>query len=541
MNSISKLVSMVPLLVVAAGCNTDLSVENLSNPDVGRVFAVPASIEATIASGYQSTHNAITNTALQPEVEVIGLESYSSLNNFNMGIRVSIPRAPIQNSNGAPSIFREFSALSRGSRLMVEAIDALNRLTAAGQSLGTPAQDLRGKAFGYFVAGTDLGWLAMIYDSAGVVKPGMTSDEIPPLSGAADVMKVAITYLDSAVNIASDPASGNTGGFPTPDPWMSGTALSRDGFIRLVRSYRARFRAGVARTPEQRAAVDWAKIIDDAENGIQSDIMVNVGGTTGWDIGFNSSQMHVDPGWSQMSMMYYGMADTSGAYAAFIAAPVTTRSGYFLVKTPDKRWPAGETRAEQQKASTTPSGFTSKPYIINRTLAEVPGDGWGVSFYDFFRLKYIRLNSQTGPYPEFAKAENNLLAAEAYIRTGNIGAAAAKIDLTRTANGLPALSGAVTSATQPVPGGRACVPQVPSGSTVSCGNILEAMKYEKRMETAYTSFGRWWIDGRGWGDLVANSAFEYPVPYEEMQARQKPSYNLGGGTGSSTGKGTYGF
>ena len=40
------------------------------------------------------------------------------------------------------------------------------------------------------------------------------------------------------------------------------------------------------------------------------------------------------------------------------------------------------------------------------------------------------------------KAENDLLAAEGYIRTGNIAAAAAKIDLTRVANGgLPALTG----------------------------------------------------------------------------------------------------
>jgi hypothetical protein len=61
------------------------------------------------------------------------------------------------------------------------------------------------------------------------------------------------------------------------------------------------------------------------------------------------------------------------------------------------------------------------------------------------------------------------------------------------------------------------------------------------METAFTSFGRWWIDGRGWGDLPENTAYEYPVPYQEMQARQHPSYNLGGGTGSNAAKGTYGF
>ena len=70
---------------------------------------------------------------------------------------------------------------------------------------------------------------------------------------------------------------------------------------------------------------------------------------------------------------------------------------------------------------------------------------------------------------------------------------------------------------------------------------MEAMKYEKRTETAYSSFGRWWIDGRGWGDLVEATAFEYPVPYQEMQSRQRPPYNVGGGSKSSSAKGTYGY
>ena len=129
--------------------------------------------------------------------------------------------------------------------------------------------------------------------------------------------------------------------------------------------------------------------------------------------------------------------------------------------------------------------MTSKPYISNRPLAnDVAGDGWGISFYDYYPLALHQVNSNTGPFPEFMKAENDLLAAEGYIRTGNIAEAAAKIDLTRVAiGGLPALSGVVTSATQAVPGGANCVPQVPTGTgTVACGNILEAMKYEKRIE-----------------------------------------------------------
>jgi hypothetical protein len=74
-----------------------------------------------------------------------------------------------------------------------------------------------------------------------------------------------------------------------------------------------------------------------------------------------------------------------------------------------------------------------------------------------------------------------------------------------------------------------------------CGNIMEAMKWEKRMEVGWTSYARWYVDSRGWGDLVQGSPNEYPVPYQEMNARRKPSYSLGGGGPSSATKGTYGF
>ena len=79
------------------GCDQSLAVENLTDPDIGRVFATGASIESTIGAGYQTIHNAMANTNNQPGVEVFGLESYSQLNNFNLGTRAAIPRLPINN------------------------------------------------------------------------------------------------------------------------------------------------------------------------------------------------------------------------------------------------------------------------------------------------------------------------------------------------------------------------------------------------------------------------------------------------------------
>ena len=95
------------------------------------MFATGASIESTIGAGYQTVHNAMANTNNQPGVEVFGLESYSQLNNFNLGTRAAIPRLPINNVIGAPSIFSEFTALAKEARLVINAMDALERSSRA--------------------------------------------------------------------------------------------------------------------------------------------------------------------------------------------------------------------------------------------------------------------------------------------------------------------------------------------------------------------------------------------------------------------------
>lgn len=537
------------LVFLASACDDVLVADNLGSPDVDRVFATPSAVEQTIGTGYQACHNAIIKNSILAALLSLSLESYSGLNNFDLGVRAAIPRNPIANYTGAPSTFSDFSALSRAGRLAANAVNALDKLIAEDIAtpndgvLGSKQRDLRARAFGFFVIGCNQGWLAMVYDSAGRVVPGMPSDSVPPLSSAKDVMDAALAMFDSAIVIASLP---DAAGFSTEASWLGGTATSQANFVRLVRSWRARFRAGVARTPTERIAVDWDKVIADAEAGITTDHTVATGGSTGWNIGFTGSLMYQDGrGWSQISLMYHGMADASGKYVTWLNQPLNERIP-FLVETPDKRWPAGDTRDAQVANSANPANLNSLPFILASKDDET-GAPWGNSFYQSQRTRYIRLNNNQGPFPEMVKAEIDLLAAEGYIRKGDFVKAAAKIDLTRnTRAGLPKLAGVLLNGTDPVPGGASCVPRIPvplgdGRYTTACGNMFEAMKYEKRMETGYTSYGRWWFDSRGWGDLVENTPLEYPTPYEELNARQKPTYSLGGGLGSSAAKGTYGF
>jgi len=395
----------------------------------------------------------------------------------------------------------------------------------------------------YFTLGFAHGQVSLLYDSAYTIKPGepYDPDNLLPLVGASEVNAWALQALDSAFAI-SDRARGLTPeGFPADWIGVSG-GVDVDRFRRIVRSYKARYRAGVARDAQQRAAVDWAAVIADATNGIDSDHVLQMSSTAGWSLAV-LAQLRVSTGWSQMTPFILGMADTSGGYQAWLAQPLMQRTP-FLMHTPDRRFPSGATRGLQTAASGGNSrsgpGAASMLYFRNRPSGEdTPAEPWGTWYYDNHRFWGVGAAGGSGPFVAMARAENDMLAAEGYIRTGQVALATPLIDRYRTAAGLPSVAG-ITNTTTPVPGGNACVPKVPQApgfTTTACGNILEAMKWEKRVETSFTGASQWFIDSRGWGDLAEGTVTQWPVPWQELFARGFSSYT----TQDRAPRGTYGF
>ena len=123
--------------------------------------------------------------------------------------------------------------------------------------------------------------------------------------------------------------------------------------------------------------------------------------------------------------------------------------------------------------------------------------------------------------------ELDFLAAEANFRLGNKDAAMAIVNKYRTTNGqLPAF----TSVDGVAPGGDRCVPQNADGS---CGNLWEALKYEKRIELFHYGMGTEYFDDRGWGDLVTNTWLQLPIPASELEILLQEVYTFGGPGGGS--------
>jgi hypothetical protein len=309
----------------------------------------------------------------------------------------------------------------------------------------------------------------------------------------------------------------------------------------MVRSFKARFRANIARTPAERAAVDWEAVRADAAAGITANINVALDPSIGWQNSDLTTLMQFI-GWHQTPAFIIGMADTSGTYNTYLGVPITgspSRNGInVLIRTPDKRFPVGETRAAQQAFQSDVVPLTGV-YFRNRPSGQDTGnnaDPWSNSQYDNFRFRAIRDANGIGSWVLMAVTEIRMLQAEALMNLGRTAEAIPLINATRTANGLPAIPTTAAS-TDPVPGGTACVPRVPQPgvfTTAVCGSVFEAMKWEKRLETQMTGFAQWYFDSRGWGDLPVGTGLSFPVPYQELDSRAKPLYNGTLAAGAST-------
>jgi hypothetical protein len=540
-------------LIGAVACNdTDLTVQNPNSGNSARVLGTPNDAEALLGTYYKRWSSGVygSTTDLQGMASVQSMMNHSSLANNCMNARTPFSGASNSNAPGNVCLGEQYRLYSYMGEVNRVASTFLTQVDG-GLNLGTPGRTNRDKAFAEFLRGLSMGYAAMMHDSVAVVAAGQGAEDPGVLVGYKAAADSSYAAFQRAIDLTNATTTDNA--FPIPGAWLpSPTSFTKPNFVALIRSYRARIRANMARTPAERAAVDWASVVADAQNGITTDHLITTNTTSGpvnsWRQQFLSFST-----WHQMPPFYIGMADTSGSYAAWIAQPVGERGAgnvTFTMATPDLRFPQGATRALQQAdfaiTSCTAANTVCKRYFVNRPNGNdnLSGVGFGWSNYDHIRFYPWNQSgdgtgARNGPTPFMTKAEVDMLQAEGLYRQGNLAGAAALVNVTRVKNGLPAIT--AFDATTPVPGGNACVPKVPVSPTfkaVACGTLWDALKYEKRIETAYTHYAAWFLDGRGWGELPKDTPLFWAVPYQDLQARGAALgaiYGAGPGAGNAAG------
>ena len=304
--------------------------------------------------------------------------------------------------------------------------------------------------------------------------------------------------------------------FTVPNTWINGQTLSRQQLREFANSLIARLLVYSARTPAERGAVNWQKVLSATAAGLTFDIGPTLANgvitNTYWArLQGNATGDNIRPNYSLI-----GPADTSGAYATWAAAPLANRDR-FNIATPDRRITG---------ATPTAAGAYFRYRTDNTGFDNTRG------LYNFSAYQWYRNNgsSNTGFGPIMRADENRLLRAEAMLRTGNLDEAANLINSTRartvrigttTYPGLPAVTA------QGVPQSTGCVPRgLKTG--VGCGTLLEALMYERGIELAGMDPTRGWMDRRGFGQLVPGTILHMPIPARYLIALGLPLYSFGG-------------
>ncbi len=513
------------LLIGMAGC-AELDVTNPNAPDAARALASSDDVEALIAGAYSNWIRTMHYSGFAAFASVMAFEHSAPWANFGMEYFGRIPRMPTANVAGGQSVGNLSYSWVRAYRAISAVRSGLAALEEGTVDLGDDNnRTLRAKAYGKLMQGITHGTLALVYDSAFIYDETMDAvlEELE-LKGYGEVMTAALGYLAEAATLAA------SGSFTVPDAWMSMDTDS-DRIVEIAHSVAASYRANVARTPAERAAVDWNAVVAD----------VNAGLTTDWEndadcspsvFCMNGLRYRNRDGWSNLNQWYLGMADQSGGYQEWLATPTLNKLA-FIIQTPDLRWPQGANEVEQLA---NPGVRYTMNTGSSRLWSRPDRGTWRWSYYYHTGPPYIldMVDDREAVIPLITVREMQLLRAEKAYRDGDMPTVATIVNETRVAvGGLNATDAAGLN--------TSCVPKLPNGD---CGDLWEMFKWEKRLETRNVGPLQvgWWLDGRGWGDLMEGTMLHLPVPYREMQLLLESAYNLGGiGGTSSAPMGTYGY
>ncbi len=493
--------------------------------ELSATFVAPQYVEGLIAGSfntwwYRANHHAYAHGMA---TSVMADQHTSSWGNFYMREAGSEPRQPIVYDPSHPYAYVLERPFEKNYTAIVAARDGLIAIagndgqlfTNDDTQVGTDGEDTpRALAFARFVQGLAHASVGVLYDR-GLIVDETTDLEAVDWSPYADMVNAGLGYLQEAIDWASDTT------FTIPSDWVGTDAdIDNQELVRLAHSYMARFMASVARDVGERAAVDWGSVITHIDAGITADFVLQGDGED-WvdDYKYNGAR----PGWSRIDLRMLGPADQQGSWPAWEALPPADRMP-FDIDTDDARLPAypptmvnADWDCYQTTGRTTSCG---KLYTEYRDPMRPFQPEYGTyHFSGYADVRYVDyLDDHLGQMVEMNMAEMNLLKAEALIRTGQAASAVPLINITREANGeLPPVT--VDGAS-----GARCVPRNLDGS---CGDLMEAMKYEKRWETFLTWPGLAFYDDRGWGDLITGTSIQWPVPVQELSALVNKIYTAG--------------
>ena len=488
------------LLVMLSGCK-DLDTTNPNNPDREAVLSTGADLVPVLKGGYVSWWQGVHDD--HPVIALsIAADAYSmSWGNFGAQRFGKEPREFYNNRSNEDPDYKQvaedpwFGCLS--------AVSSANDVLAAlekGISIddGGP-QDQSVRAAAHFLRGLSWGYLGLIFDKGLIANENTDVTKEIPFSEYPEMIEAAEKELNEAIAIATG------AGVDFLHLYFNGVRLDSDQFIRLCHAYAARFLAQMPRTEAENALVDWQKVLDHAEKGI------------------NENFAPLADGKFWVSYHKYVFAETG-------LDPLWARVDQRLIKALDPSQPARYPAVSKGEAPLANKMATSSDARLKADFLFFPVNNFPIERgeWHFSHYKHNRNISDptfagnglsAGPMPAFRVADKDLLRAEALLRLNKKAEAIAILNAgTRSTRGMLApLSGSASNAA-----------------------ILEAIFYERAIELLSTAPMGMWFDRRrtgtrldyttldALGGLQIGTPAHLPVPADELSIRGEKPYTFGG-------------
>jgi len=507
-NRFAALAASAVVVALAGACRPDLNITNPNAPDVARAISTPGDVRNLIGNSFNTWYLGMQGTARPYPGIATGVMAdviTMAFGNFGARFNGQEPRLAYNNSSSADDgrvASDTYDGLYGALGAANDGLNAIKRGVKVAVTEGAADETPQFQAFAYLVQGLTLGFESLVFDKGFVV------DEDTPTGGAtlqayAAVSAAAVTKFDKAIAAAVGQS------WTVPNSFTPGMTLTANAFSRFANTMAARQLAYTPRSPEEAATTNWTKVLAYAEKGISTGAspitlqVVGDGGSLWYDL-----------------LKFYGESQS------------WVRIDQRIIQEMDPTQPLVYTTEVAPPRAVSADARLATDYTFVNTIPFNPARG----FYFFSQWQHTRYlytsfedesGGLVGTLPFVLPAENDLLIAEALVRTGGDKARAATlINKTRVGRGnLSPLSGASSN-----------------------NDLLAAIFYERDVELMDTGAGQGWFDRRridknltygsvpigntwsfrGGSGLQLGTPRHLPVPAKELETLGLPVYTYGG-------------
>lgn len=486
---------MIALAIVITSCE-DMEVENLNSLDSRAVFADATSLPTVIDGGFLTWWQGIQLSTPNMPVSVASQTMSSSWGNWGMQDLGTIPRAPVQNTvtyNNRAFMTTPWYNLNNALAQANEVLGVLNR-EFNGSIQDEDGNDITQKtvANAKMLQGLTLGWLGLIFDQAFIADETLSPDELASLqmSSYTEVIDAAVTKLtEAAALFAANPSATHNA--------INGLNYDNVEAAQFCNAYAAKLLAYSTRSGAETAANNWSRILTLANAGTTDDISPAGDGGFWWTRILIQGQF---PLWARVSQRIINMMEGG------IGGPSTTDPNNATAPYP---WPDGTSTLP--RIANPVDARIDKYYQYNTGVQFQSARGYYFFSSYNFRKYPDYLAAFLGPMPHLTLDEQNLIKAEALVRTGGSKTLAAEyINNTRVTNGELA----------------------PLTGTESDADLLRAIYYERLVEFPWDGALNGWFFRRMTTveqfQLQPGTPAQMPVPAQELEILGLDVYTFGG-------------